>query len=421
MNKIKERIKSTYRNNKKVVENYFFMTILQILNSLFYLLIYPYLIRTLGAESYGLYVFALSIGGYVSIFVNFGFTNPAVREVSLNRENKDKLSEVVSSILTAQTYFFIISIVFLSIIVLSVPFLREYYILYLICSITSFGSILFPTWFFQGVEQMKYITMIQLIIKILSLPFIFLFVRMPSDVVVFAMINTISTIAGSSYAMFLIKKRWRVNVRKETLAKIRPYVKDALPFFWGSSVSTIKMQSTSFFAGAFVSMSSVAMYDLANKLVMSLATVLANINNVLFPKIVKNNDKAYVNKALLLQIVLSTCCAIFLIIGGKPIISILGGEQMAGAYQILVILSVIIPCWLIVGAIQLFIIIPLKKYKYITISQTIAFIVYMGISIVGAVYYKNIYLIAVAISVSALAELTYNYIIKKQISIKNNL
>ena len=33
-------------NNKKVIENYFFMTVLQILNSLFYLIIYPFLIRT---------------------------------------------------------------------------------------------------------------------------------------------------------------------------------------------------------------------------------------------------------------------------------------------------------------------------------------------------------------------------------------
>lgn len=420
MKDTKKRIKSIFNNNKKVVENYFFITILQILNSLFYLLIYPFLIRTLGAESYGLYVFALSIAGYVSVFVSFGFTNPAVREVSLNRENKDKLSEVVSSILTAQTYFFIISIAVLSIIVLSIPFLREYYLLYLICSITSFGSILFPTWFFQGIEQMRFITLIQLVIKLLSLPFIFLFIRTPDDVVLFALINTLSTVAGSAYAMYLIKKKWCVDVRRKSLAMIRPYVKDALPFFWGSSVSTIKMQSTSFFVGAFVSMSSVAMYDLANKLVMSLATALANVNNVLFPKIVKNNDKAYVNKALLLQVVLSISCTLFLIIGGKPIISILGGEQMMGAYPILIILSIIIPCWLIVGAIQLFIIVPMKKYKYITISQTVAFVIYMVITVVGAVYYRDIYLIAVAISVSALAELIYNFIIKKKLSIINN-
>ena len=49
-----ENIKLRFKNNGKVVENYFFMTALQIISSAFGVLIYPYLIRVLGAESYGL-------------------------------------------------------------------------------------------------------------------------------------------------------------------------------------------------------------------------------------------------------------------------------------------------------------------------------------------------------------------------------
>ena len=74
----------------KVLENYFFMTALQIISSLFGILIYPYIIRVIGAESYGLYVFALSVASYFIGFISFGFTFPAVKGII---ENKDKLQE----------------------------------------------------------------------------------------------------------------------------------------------------------------------------------------------------------------------------------------------------------------------------------------------------------------------------------------
>lgn len=421
---MRNRIRNTKNiilNNKKVIENYFFMTVLQVLNSLFYLIIYPFLIRKLGAESYGLYVFALSIASYVTVLVNFGFTNPAVREVSLNRNDKKKLSNIVSSILTAQSYFFLIAIIILAVIILIVPFLYKNYILYIICALASVSTILFPTWFFQGIEQMKFITIIQLLIKVLSLPLIFIFIHSAADVVVFATINTVSSILGSMIAIYLIIKKWEIRLKLESLTTVLPYIKDALPFFWGSSASIIKMQSTSFFAGAFISMSSVALYDLANKLVMFIATTLSNVNNVLFPKIVNNNNKIYVKKALLLQTIISMGSTLLLILSGNFLIELLGGNKMIGAYPILIILSIIIPSWLIVGAIQLFIIIPMKKYKYVTISQTMAFVIYMTITILGGVVFKSIYWIAFAMSISAISELIYNMIIKRRLIINPEL
>ena len=61
------------RNNKKIIENYFFMTLLLVLNSYFTLLIYPYLIKALGKESYGIYIYGFTIASFFTTFVSFGF------------------------------------------------------------------------------------------------------------------------------------------------------------------------------------------------------------------------------------------------------------------------------------------------------------------------------------------------------------
>ena len=91
------QIKDTIKRNKKVMENYFFMTILQILNMCFYLLIYPFLIRTLGAEGYGLYAYSASLVFLFITFVNFGFDLPAARQVALHVNDKEQLTEILSN------------------------------------------------------------------------------------------------------------------------------------------------------------------------------------------------------------------------------------------------------------------------------------------------------------------------------------
>ena len=74
------------------------MTILQILNSFFYLLIYPYVIRVLGIEGYGQFVFAMSIATYFVFFINFGFDLLATKFVAENITMHDELEEILSII-----------------------------------------------------------------------------------------------------------------------------------------------------------------------------------------------------------------------------------------------------------------------------------------------------------------------------------
>ena len=86
-------------NNKKIIENYFFMTILQLLNSFFYLLIYPFVIRKVGMEAWGVFVFATSVAAYFVFLINFGFDLPATKRVAENINNIKKLNKIFMLVL----------------------------------------------------------------------------------------------------------------------------------------------------------------------------------------------------------------------------------------------------------------------------------------------------------------------------------
>ena len=109
MREIYNKLKTQIKINKNLLNNFTNLSVLYILNLLIPFIIYPYLIRVLGAETYGLVIYAQAVVMYFVILISFGFNLSGVKLVSLYRENKEKLGEIISSIFPIKFYLFIIS------------------------------------------------------------------------------------------------------------------------------------------------------------------------------------------------------------------------------------------------------------------------------------------------------------------------
>jgi len=285
------KIKSLVKNNKIVIENYFFMTILQVLNSLFYLLIYPFLIRTLGAEGYGLYIFALSISTYFITFVGFGFDFPAVKSIAQNSNDQFVKTKTLSCVFTAKIYLEIISFIVFSIIVFTIPNIRKNWFIFYICFLQSLTNIFFPQWYFQGVQRMRVVTYIQLVFKLLSLPFIFFFIKNNFDAWKFALIVSLSSLSGAAIANYMIRSHEKIHIKWMSINEIKDWYHDALPFFWSSSAAIIKQQSILVIIGTFFKMSDVALYDLGYKIFSIPNILFSSINGALFLRLLMIIEK----------------------------------------------------------------------------------------------------------------------------------
>ena len=93
------RLKNILKNHSTILQNLSYISVLHLFNMLIPLLSYPYLIRVLGKETYGIIIFAQAIVGYFVILIGFGFNISATKEISINRDDKKKVSEIVSSVL----------------------------------------------------------------------------------------------------------------------------------------------------------------------------------------------------------------------------------------------------------------------------------------------------------------------------------
>ena len=402
-----QEFKKIFINNKKIAENYFFMTLLLVLNSFFGLLIYPYLIRTLGAESYGIYIFASTIVNYFICFIGFGFDMYGVRLIAENPFSIKKKSNVLSIIFTTKLYLEIVSIILAVLVSFVFPILRTYFWVYIVCFANTLLNIFFPTWYFQGVQKMRVVSYIQLIFKLLSLPFIFIFIKKPDDILLFAIIMTASSLLGALYAFIHLLVFERLKISLVPIKHTFVYIKESQYFFYTNFLNMMKIQTINLIIGTRYSMTDLALYDLANRIVSIPLMLITNINSALFPKVVSNFNVPLIKKILMTERIIGILAVLTVVVFGKIAIQILGGEAMEGSYWIAVILSFTIFAFLQTSCYIGLILIPNRKDSYVLKDLILSFTTLFTLIVLGMLLSKNILVLPLAFSLAALAELLY--------------
>lgn len=409
------KIISAIKSNKNVAESYFFMTAIQILNSLFYFLLYPFIIRIVGPTEFGKYIFAMAITSFFINIVNYGFDMPSIKVIAQNSIDRNIVTTIVSEIITARVYLLILSIIIFITLSFTVPFFKNNLTLLWICFLQVFSTVFFPRFYFEAIQNLKKITAMQALSKIITLPLIYIFIRSKNDISNFALINSFGVFMGSIFSLNLFYRNEKKIPNWCSLSSILGHFKIGFPFFLTQTITTIKEQSIILILGSLFGMREVAYYDLANKLIMVPRTFIMSINNALFPKIVKEwQNKNRIKKIIRYEFILGLLLIFIIIAVGKPAIYILGGEEMLSSYHISIILSVTILSWLVVSAYINFVFIPQNKLRYITINQILALMSFTIFCLISIFFLRSIYTLALSLAVSGLLEIVFCYYLVKK-------
>jgi len=275
-------------------------------------------------------------------------------------------------------------------------------------------NILFPIWYFQGIQKMRIVTYIQLAFKIVSLPFIFLFVVGKDDVGIFSGIITGFNVAGGLVATYILFFHEKIKIHFVSFKKLINWYKDALPFFWSNAGAAVKQQSIAIIIGSYFNMADVAIYDLAYKIISIPQILFGSINGALFPKIANDGRKKVIRRIFQFETIASLIVILMVIVFGKWVVLLLGGPTMLDAYPIAIVLSFGVLTLLLVGAYISFIFVPQNKYYLVTQNQVVAFINFFSFTFLGLFLYKNIMSIAIAWTLAGLFEIVYCKILIKK-------
>lgn len=315
------------------------MSLLQLFQLILPLITYPYLIRVLGNDLYGVVAFSNAIIVYISVFIDFGFNISEVREISISRDDTIAVSKIVSSVITIKTAFAVVSFLFLIVLISFVPKLNEHKLLYYASMGMLLDTAINPRFFFQGIEKMKFITLLNLGARSFFLIMVFLIVKEPSDYILVPLMTSVGAVVSSIIGLGLIYKNYGVKYLKPNLSMLRETIKNSVPFF-SSRLSVLVINKTNIILiGTFVGYQQVAYYDLADKLVSVMKMPFNIFNQVLYPNVSRTKKTGLVVKTLKYLLVIYVLGYIILFFVGEPLIILIGGINLLPSKSILYILG----------------------------------------------------------------------------------
>lgn len=325
---------------KRLIENFLSLTILQALNYLLPFLTLPYLVQVLGTEKFGSVMFAQSFIQYFIILTDFGFNLSATRNISINRDNSQKVSEIISCVFILKIILLILSFLILCIIVFWVPRFKMDINIYLLTFGMVLGNVMLPIWFFQGIEKMKYITVLNVVAKLLFTILIFVFVNKQENYILVPLFNSLGYIVSGSISFYIMIKMLNVKFCIPNIEILLVSLKDSTQFFLSRISVSLYTSSNSFVLGYFTDNQTVGLYSIGEKLYIAIQNIYNPLNQILYPYVAKYRNIKLFKKIFYVAIIINFFISIITYIYAESIINIIFGSGLEGSVPVLRLFSI---------------------------------------------------------------------------------
>lgn len=251
---------------------------------LFPLITFPYVCRVIEADGIGQINFFQSIISYISLFTCLGIPMYAIREIARDRNDVVQMNRTAMEILLLHSMLTLVGYAIVAILCLTVPQIQVNIPLFLILSLTIFFTAIGCEWFYQGIEDFKYITIRGLIIKTVSVVLLFIFVKSKTDLFYYGCYTVFGVLGGNIFNFFRLRKYiHRENIIFSEL-HVKRHVKPVLKVFSFSVVTSIYLQLNTVLLGFLKNALAVGYFAAATKVMQMLLTMSACLGSVMMPR-----------------------------------------------------------------------------------------------------------------------------------------
>ena len=273
-------------SRRRLIENVLSLGALQAASYILPLLTLPYLARVLGPENLGQLAFALAFAQIFVMLTDYGFNLSATREVSVHRANPAKVAEIFASVMVLRLAFMLLGFVMLLALTHLIPRFADNVSLYAACYLLVVGNVLFPQWLFQGLEQLRLVSLLQIVARVLVVFGIFIFVKSGDDLLAAALLQSSgAALAGLMTLPYIFNALKTSRLIWPTRAALISRLREGWHVFISAAAINVYTTSNAFLLGLLSPALQVGYYHLAEKIVRAVQLMFGPVSQAVYPHI----------------------------------------------------------------------------------------------------------------------------------------
>lgn len=314
---------------------------------------FPYAARVLLPEGIGVVNFQLSIINYIVLLTSLGIPLYAVKEIAKYRDDKALRDRVAVEIISLATALCIFGYIAVWLLAKYVPQIHQQTALFYILSLTILFTTIGVNWFYQGIEDFKFITMRAIAIRTLSAVSLFLFVKNQSDILIYGLITVGSTV-GNNFVNFVhLRKHIDMACIKIKELQIMRHLRPALHIFVLNLIISLYVHLNSIMLGFMKGDDAVGYFTAGTKIGIVCLTLIYSIGSVMLPRcsnlVQKGDDEGFakiITKSARLTFALAFPMVVGLLVLAAPLTIVFCGPEYLPSIPVLYLNA---PVILIIG------------------------------------------------------------------------
>lgn len=373
---------------RSIKSNFIFNFLNTITQLLFPLVTFPYASRVMMADGIGQVQFFSSIISYINLFTCLGIPMYAIREIAKVRDDEIQMSCITIEILLLHAILTILGYIIVAIICITISDVQTNIPLFLILSTTIFLTAIGCEWFYQGIEDFKYVAIRGIFFKIISAILLFILVKTKEDILLYGAYTVFGVLGGNLYNFFRLRKY--INRKNIIINKLHPlrHLAPAINVFIFNVITSIYLQLNTVLLGFLKDVSAVGYFTAATKLMYMTMMVSKTLGTVIIPRASNlvaekkwDEFKNVIQKSYDFMIALSIPLAVGLFFTSKSAILLLSGNDFEPAITSSQIVAINIISIGISGVLGLQVLFPIGKINIVIICTFLGAITNIGMNL----------------------------------------